>query len=152
MLAPHAAIITTMHSYLVALRISGQTLDVAEVTAKLRLKPTQTRVAGQQRPGGKSRWNESMWEYEVLPSNKKSKSEWSSLEEGLAEILLTFRTHKRMLRQFQRRFKVCLFCGHFSSSFDGGPTLSPSLLRQLGDFGVELFLDTYFSDDSSASD
>ena len=93
-----------------------------------------------------------MWEYEVLPSNKKSKSEWSSLEEGLAEILLTFRTHKRMLRQFQRRFKVCLFCGHFSSSFDGGPTLSPSLLRQLGDFGVELFLDTYFSDDSSASD
>jgi hypothetical protein len=39
-----------------------------------------------------------------------------------------------------------LWCGHFSSSFGGGPTLSPQILRVLADFGVELILDTYVSD------
>jgi hypothetical protein len=53
-----------------------------------------------------------------------------------------------MLREYQQRFDVCLFCGHFTSNFDGGPTFSPSLLEELGDFGVELFLDTYHSAES----
>ena len=135
-----------MHSYLVALRISGPTLDVADVTAKLSLKPSQTRIAGQSRPGGKSVWDESMWEYEVRP-NRNSKRDWSSLEPGLTKIVSAFRSRKRLLRNYQRRFKVFLWRGHFSSSFGGGPTLSPKMLKALGDFGVELILDTHFSDE-----
>jgi hypothetical protein len=138
-----------MHSYLVALRISGPTLDVADVTAKLSLKPSQTRIAGQSRPGVKSVWDESMWEYEVRP-NRNPKCDWSSLEQGLTKIISAFRSRKRLLRNYQRRSKVRIFCGHFSSSFNGGPTLSPSLLKELGNLGVELFLDTYSSSDASA--
>jgi hypothetical protein len=93
-----------MHSYLVALRISGPTLDVADVTAKLSLKPSQTRIAGQSRPGGKSVWDESMWEYEVRP-NKNGKRDWSSLEQGLTRIVSAFRSRKRLLRNYQGRFK-----------------------------------------------
>jgi len=137
-----------MHSYLVALRISGPTLDVADVTAKLSLKPSQTRIAGQSRPGGKSVWDESMWEYEVRP-NRNRKRDWSSLEQGLTKIVSAFRSRKRLLRNYQRRFKVCIFCGHFSSSFNGGPAFSPPLLKELGNLGVELFLDTYSSSDAS---
>jgi len=137
-----------MHSYLVALRISGPTLDVADVTAKLSLKPSQTRIAGQSRPGGKSVWDESMWEYEVRP-NRNRKRDWSSLEQGLTKIVSAFRSRKRLLRNYQRRFKVCIFCGHFSSSFNGGPTFSPSLLKELGTLGVELFLDTYSPSEAS---
>jgi hypothetical protein len=44
---------------------------------------------------------------------------------------------------------VILWCGHFQSSFDGGPTLSPELLKQLGEFEVELFIDNYFSEERS---
>ena len=138
-----------MHSYLVALRISGPTLDVADVTANLSLKPSQTRIAGQSRPGGKSVWDESMWEYEVRP-NRNRKRDWSSLEQGLTKIVSAFRSRKRVLRNYQRRFNVCIFCGHFSSSFNGGPTFSPSLLKELGNLGVELFLDTYSSSEASA--
>lgn len=134
-----------MHEYSVALRVSGVKLDPAEITTRLSLLPTQIRIAGQPRPGGKSIWDESMWEYEVWP---ESRTPWSSLEEGLTAILAVFQPHAEVLRQYQKRFHVFLWCGHFSSGFGGGPTFSSSLLKQLGDFGVELCLETYSSDDS----
>jgi hypothetical protein len=132
-----------MHSYLVALRITGKALNVTDVTHMLGITPTQTRIQGQLRPGGRSVWDESMWEYEVRGNNRKG--EWRSLEGGLDKILSRFAPSKKILRRYQRGFKVQLFCGHFSSSFNGGPKLSPALLKRLGNFGVELFLDTYSS-------
>jgi hypothetical protein len=134
-----------MHEYSVALRISGVKLDPAEVTARLGLIPTQVRIAGQPRPGGKSVWDEAMWEYEVWADGK---SAWSSLEEGLRTLLSAFRLSNEILEHYQRSFRVFLWCGHFSSSFDGGPTFSSTMLQQLGDFGVESCLDTYFSEKS----
>lgn len=136
-----------MHRYLVSLRISCGDLDPFTITSGLGLEPTQTRTKGQPR-GPKSVWDESMWEYEAKPTN--GEREWCSLEQGLKSILSTFASRQRTLREYQQRFKVFLFCGHFTSSFDGGPTLSPSMLEQLGKFGVELFLDTYCSEDSDS--
>jgi hypothetical protein len=133
-----------MHTYCVALRISGTDLEVSEVSATLGLKPTQTRVFGE--PSfAKSVWPESMWEYEVRPRNDKVIGD--SLEDGLRTLLSAFVSRKKALRKYQRRFKVFLWRGHFSSSFGGGPTLSPKMLKALGDFGVELILDTHFSDE-----
>jgi hypothetical protein len=134
-----------MHSYSVALRISGPDLDVADVSAMLRLKPTQTRIIGQSRSPN-SVWPDSMWEYEVRPG--EGKVAWDSLEDGLQTVLLAFVSRERELRNYQQRYKVFLWCGHFSSSFDGGPTFSPRILKSLTDFGVELILDTYFSDEA----
>jgi hypothetical protein len=131
-----------MHEYSVALRISGTKLDPTEVTMRLHLTPTQVRIAGQPRPGGKSAWDESMWEFEVRPDGKTA---WPSLEEGLRTLLSSFQSLHETREHYQREFHVFLWCGHFSSSFDGGPALSSTLLKQLGDFGVELHLDTYSS-------
>jgi hypothetical protein len=86
-----------------------------------------------------------MWEYEVRPG--KDKVEWDSLEDGLRKVLSAFVSRKRELRKYQRRFKVFLWCGHFSCSFGGGPTLSPTMLKALGDLGVEFVLQSYFSDE-----
>jgi hypothetical protein len=134
-----------MHEYSVALRISGATLDPTEVTTRLGLTPTQVRTAGQPR-SDKSVWDESMWEYEVRP---KGRIDWSSLGEGLETVLAVFDSRNEIVRHYQSSFHVFLWCGHFSSSFAGGPTFSPSLLKQLGDFGVELVLDTHFVNDST---
>ena len=131
-----------MHEYSVALRISGVNLDPAEVSARLRLTPTQVRIAGQPRPGGKSIWDESVWEYEVRPDGRTA---WSSIEEGLRALLSEFQSSNQILEHYQSNVHVFLWCGHFSSSFNGGPTFSSTLLKQLGDFGVELYLDTFFS-------
>jgi Domain of unknown function (DUF4279) len=136
-----------MHSYLVSLRISGDTLDPSTITSELGIEPTQIRRKGQPR-GRKTVWDESMWEYEAKPTS--GEREWQSLEEGLQAILSMFVSHHRILREYQQWFKVFLFCGHFTSSFDGGPTLSPALLEGLGEFGIELFLDTHCCDEPSA--
>jgi hypothetical protein len=133
-----------MHTYSVALRISGTDLDLADISAKLRLKPTQTRVIGQPRSPN-SVWPESMWEYEVRPG--EGKIVWDSLEDGLHTVISAFVSRESELHNYRQRYKVFLWCGHFSSSFCGGPTLSPQTLRALADFGVELILDTYSSCD-----
>ena len=137
-----------MHTYLVSLRVSGNGLDASTITSELGIQPTQVRTKGQPR-GPQYVWDESIWEYEPKPTN--GEREWRSLEQGLNAVLSTFSSRQRTLREYQQRFKVFLFCGHFTSRFDGGPTLSPSMLEKLGEFGVELFLDTYCSDGDSAS-
>jgi hypothetical protein len=86
-----------------------------------------------------------MWEYEVRPG--KDKVAWDSFEDGLRTLHSVFISRKKALLEYQQRFKVFLWCGHFSSSFGGGPTLSPSILTALGDLGVELVLASYFSDE-----
>ena len=130
-----------MHNYTVALRISGPDLDVAEASAKLGLNPTQTRIIGEAR-SPTSVWRESMWEYEVRPVGGEV---WVSLEDGLRTVISVLDSRKSELRNYQQRCRVYLWCGHFSSSFDGGPTLSPQILKAPAEFGVELILDTYFS-------
>ena len=137
-----------MHSYLVSLRISGEALDPSQITTDLGLEPTQVRHKGQRR-GPNSTWDEAMWEYEAQPTN--GERDWRSLEHGLQALLSIFDSRQRFIREYQQKFNVCLFCGHFSSSFDGGPTFSPSLLERLGDFGVELFLNTLQSDEAASS-
>ena len=84
-----------MHEYSVALRISGVKFDPAEVTARLGLAPTQVRMTGQPRPGGKSVWDEAIWEYEVWSDRRAA---WPSLEEGLnPHFLFEVDLNRRMI-------------------------------------------------------
>jgi len=80
-----------MHTYSVALRISGTDLDVDQVSAKLRQEATQTRVIGQPLPDGKV-WTESLWQYEVRPDDAVV---WDSLEDGLRTLLSAFAANLR---------------------------------------------------------
>jgi len=89
-----------MHEYSVALRISGKTLDPAEVTAKLGLNPVQVRVAGQRRSDN-SVWEDSLWEFATQPEYL-----WFSLEEGLKALLFAFQPYVDALREYQQNFDV----------------------------------------------
>jgi hypothetical protein len=130
-----------MHSYTVSLRISSATLDVAWVTRELGLAPTQTRKVGEHRSADEV-WDEALWELEVFP---KGRSDWDSLEEGLAALLKIFAPQTTALQEYSKKHDVFIWCGHFSSSFDGGPHLSGEILRALGEFGVPVWFDTYSS-------
>lgn len=130
-----------MHKYTVSLRIASAELDVAQVTKELGLSPTQTRSVGD-RKNGIAVWDKALWEFEVHPQGR---SDWDSLEEGLATLLKIFDAHEDALRKYGEKHEVFIWCGHFSSSFDGGPHLSAGILSALGNFGVPLWLDTYSS-------
>ncbi len=46
-----------------------------------------------------------------------------------------------------QRFPGVWWCGHFQTSFNGGPSLSPELMTALGSFGIPLSIDNYFSEE-----
>ena len=97
---------------------------------------------GDKQQGGPA--NKAMWSYERFPPQAEA---WYSLEDALTALISDLQPRLGRIRQLQEKFEVILWCGHFSSSFDGGPKFSPGTLRLLGDFGVALYLDTYFCDE-----
>jgi hypothetical protein len=129
-----------LHRYTVELRIFGPNIDPDDVTKKLGISPTQIRRKGEQRAPG-STWTSGMWAFDVSGGDS---GEWVSLSDGLSALLQQFRPIQDRLRAYAANNVLYIWCGHFSSSFDGGPVLSPVLLKALGDFGAELVLDTYF--------
>lgn len=84
-----------------------------------------------------------MWSYDG--STDDGVMEWSSLEEGLLSVMNIPWSRRTMIEAYSRRFDVRWWCGHFQSSFEGGPTFSVALLRKLAEFGVPIYLDNYFS-------
>ncbi|MFC4526891.1 DUF4279 domain-containing protein [Dyella halodurans] len=132
-----------MHTYSVQLRISGAGLCPDEITDRIGLEPNQVRRKGQPR-NTKELWSESMWSYDG--SADGSIREWSSLEEGLSSVMDALWPKRASIGAYARHFHVVWWCGHFQSSFDGGPTFSVALLQRLAEFGVPLYLDNYFSD------
>jgi hypothetical protein len=159
-----------MHEYTVEFRIHGSDLVPSAITEDLGLEPTEVRNVGDRRDL-KSRWEDALWAYDGHPDwrqlefpvgkpidaghhppSQGSKT-WNSLEDGLRSVLDKLWPLKDKIDSYKSKFKVMLWCGHFYSAFNGGPTFSPALLKILGEFGVELFIDTYFvHEDQAVSD
>ena len=134
-----------MHRYSVQFRIGGKSVVPSEITRHLGLQPNQIRIVGEKRSKDKT-WDESLWSYDGT-SNDLGSMEWESLEAGLLYVLNELLPKKDLLRIYVENSEAMWWCGHFQSSFDGGPEVSPLLLRQWADFGVPLFLDNYFAND-----
>ena len=134
-----------MHRYSVQFRISGTNVIPSEITRGLDLQPNQIRIIGEKRSGDRT-WDESLWSYDGT-SNDLGSKEWESLEDGLLFVLNKLLPKKDLIRNYVENSEAIWWCGHFQSSFNGGPELSASLLRQLADFGVPLFLDNYFGNE-----
>ena len=137
-----------MHSYSVQFRISGENLNPSEITRYLGLQPNQIRIAGERRSEG-SVWRKSLWSYDGTSDEVAPAKEWDSLEDGLLYLLDKLLPKKELLRTYIDKCEVTWWCGHFQSGFDGGPTLSASLLKKLADFGVPIFIDNYFRSDQA---
>lgn len=135
-----------MHSYSVEFRILSERaeLDLKAITENLGITATNTRKRGEAKSASRV-FTESMWGYSVYP--KDSRKDWDSLELALESLLSILTPLKNKIREYIQKYNVVVWCGHFTSSFDGGPTLSAEVLKKLGDLGVELYLDTYCSSD-----
>jgi hypothetical protein len=142
-----------MHSYTVSLRIESAKLDTTRVTEELGMTPTQTRCAGQYRSPS-SVFEEALWEFDVAPEQPDVAPEnwphwpqWKSLEKAFEKLLSFFAPRARRIQSYRLDHNVYIWLGHFSSSFDGGPRLSPEILKALGEFGVQVWVDVHFIED-----
>lgn len=133
-----------MHTYTVELRIwsSDEDLDLKAITDDLGFAATNTRRRGELKSPSRA-FTETMWGFEVHPGK-----EWDALEDGLESTLKILMPLKSKLSAYSSKYEVILWCGHFTSSFDGGPTFSREILKKLGDLGIPLLLNTYYSADN----
>lgn len=132
------------HAYTVEFRIYSSTLDPSEITRELGLQPCQTRTEGtlfaQRRQQG-------MWAYD----GGEGSIAWDSLEDGITFVLDKLWPHRDAIGKYKASADLLWWCGNFQSSFDGGPRLSPDLLKRLGELGASLYIDNYFSRDETES-
>lgn len=129
------------HVYTVEFRIFSETLDPAVITSQLNLQPCQVRRQGSRRNAGNIFTG--MWAYNGYGDAESP--DWDSLEEGLTFLLDKLWPRKEVIVGYKSTARLMWWCGHFQSTLDGGPQLSPFLLGKLGMFGADLFIDNYFS-------
>ena len=137
-----------MHKYSIQLRITGATLDPSEVTTRLGLTPNLMRSVGERRDSHRT-WAEALWSFDGV--SVTGTHEWDSLERGFDFILDKIGDKAEMVRQYNNDNHVIWWCGHYQSSFDGGPTMSAELLKKLADFGVPIYIDNYTNTDHDES-
>jgi Domain of unknown function (DUF4279) len=128
------------HRYTVELRLFG-TMDPDVVTAETGLQPCDVQRAEIDQEG--KMLQKSRWAYNGR--GQSGSYEWDTLEEGLEFVLERVSSSVDIFKRYGANQLVTWWCGHFQSSFDGGPILSPRLLKRLADFGADLFIDNYFS-------
>lgn len=128
-----------MHRYTVELRIIGPELDPEQVTEHVGLQPTLIRRKGEPR-SKTSNWTTTTWAIEVLPPGR---DDWPSLEEGLNALLSLVGPIWNRISPYSALNEILFWCGHFTSSFDGGPVLTSGVLKSLADLRVPVAFDTY---------
>jgi hypothetical protein len=112
------------------------------VTDLLGICPFLIRNRGE--PRGRTKiWEESLWAYAGDLDKEGMSREWDSIEDGVRHIVERI-SRRDVLSEIFNKNDAIWWCGHFQSSFDGGPTLSLSFIKFLADFGVPIFIDNYF--------
>lgn len=132
------------HVYTVELRFYGDQLDPSEISDQLNLQPSGSLSQSQIQSATRKR--RPYWAYNGH-EEVGFQSEWICLEDGLEFLLKSLNSRKVEIIALARQFDAVWWCGHFQASFDGGPTLSPALLTEIGSYGIPLSIDNYFSDE-----
>jgi hypothetical protein len=132
-----------MDYYTVEFRIYGANLDIDKVSKNLGLNPSTIQIQGKRRDRN-STFSESMWGYGKVDGSGLKQS--SSLEDGIADILLDLTPLKTQLRNDFKNAVYLFWCGHFHDTFGAGPSLSSQLMRSVSRLGASINISTYFDD------
>lgn len=124
----------------VSLRVFGENLVPDEVSSLLHCQPTQSWCKGQVSSSGQHVRKNGAWFLRV------EASEPENLDGQLASLFARMTSDPEAWATLAQRFDVDLFCGLFLASSNEGLSISPDILRQLGERGIEFSLDIYGPD------
>ena len=131
-----------MNLFTVEFRIEGTTLIPSNITEIFALDPSLTSDMLTQRARTTPRIP--FWAYDgISTENNFVEQKWESLEEGLSFLLEKLVPKYDLIQTALPEYKVYWWCGYFQDTFDGGIILSPSILKKLSDFNIELIIKTY---------
>lgn len=122
------------------LRIIGKILNPQEVSTKLQLTPSEAKSAGDVR-GKSGKWPHGYWEL-----SSKDHVHSAELEDHLAWLVTMIEPSSGRIKQLQQEgFNTDIFCFWETSSSQGGITISPELLKRIGDVHLALGIDIYLA-------
>lgn len=127
------------HEYTIEFRIFSRTLDPDLITRELGLQPCQIRKEGTIGLG--DRIQRGMWAFD----GGEGSTEWESLEDGITFVLEKLWPRREAIVNYKASAELVWWCGNFQSSFDGGARLSADLLKRVGEFGADIYIDNYIS-------
>ena len=130
------------HHYTVELRFSGDSLDMERISREMMLEPSTSLLPSMTATG---RRRGAVWGYDGY-GEEGFVERWSSLEEGLAFLFDKLDAKIRTIRELSKDYESIWWCGHFQSSFDGGPRFGIDIIGGLHKFGIPIFIDNYFSE------
>ena len=122
----------------VSLRLTGDELNVEEITAKLGIEPSTSRKKGDpSRFGEQLKTNVWVWRYPVDSD--------VSFEIQINDLLEDIESKKHILKELISSPGVTgeLFLGHGSVIGEEVEFLSPEILRRIAEFGLTVDLDLY---------
>jgi hypothetical protein len=131
------------HAYTVELRFLGEQLEPSEISARLNLQPSH--ALSQSLNQSSKRKRRPYWGYDGQGEDGYQ-PEWTSLEDGFEFLFKILISRRAEIIALARQFDGFWWCGHFQTSFDGGPTLSPKLLTEISSYEISLSIDNYFFD------
>jgi hypothetical protein len=129
------------HRYTVEFRFSGDSLDIERISREMMLEPSTSLLPSITTAG---RRRGAVWGYDGY-DEEGFVERWSSLGEGLAFLFDRLDSKIPTIRELSKDYEGIWWCGHFQSSFDGGPLLGINIIEGLQKFRVPIFIDNYFS-------
>jgi hypothetical protein len=134
------------HLYTVEFRIYSEHLVPTDITDRLGLVPCNAVEIGAH---GAREGNKHQWCFNGTSDPPVEDPEWDELEDGLQFVSAQLQPKKLILAELRKMTEQIWWCGHYQSSFDGGPLLSASVLAQLSEIGAPLYIDNYFSSEGA---
>ena len=130
------------HRYTIELRYFGDSLDMERISREMMLEPSTSLLPSITATG---RRRGAVWGYDGYDGEGFFEG-WSSLEEGLAFLFGRLDAKIGTIRELSKDYESIWWCGHFQSSFDGGPRFGIDIIDGLHKFGIPIFIDNYFSE------
>lgn len=132
-----------MHESVVTLRIMGDDLVPADVSALLKCTPTTAQKKGDVivgKSGLQRIARTGMW------SLQSEDQQPENLDGQIADILSRLPANTEIWQTLARSFRLDLFCGLFMSRQNEGLSISPTSMLSLGQRAIQLSLDVYGPD------
>lgn len=132
------------HEYTIELRFTIDEESIDNISKALNLSPT--RVINSRDRKGHGHAARSSWIYNGQ-GEVGFQPLWENVDDAFRFILGCFSDKKNEIKALAKDVPGVWWCGHFQAGFNGGPKLSPDLLIEIGEYGVPLYIDNYFSNE-----
>ena len=128
------------------LRVFGDDLQPADITALLGAEPTTARARGDRNDGpGPALWRTGSWRLSA------DDAEPADPDAQIAQILGQLTPDLAIWQSLGARYRIDLFCGWFMDELNEGVRLAAATLLALGERGIVLDMDLYGAADDDAA-